>query len=222
MPAVLVAAGPGGLPVISPPPRQFHPSRTLPTMSQPMWIPDPAGASAAGPFPRAATRGAVAAALAVAAATALLGLAAGFGWAALAPRVQLVMTSPHAAAVVNPETSAFIAADAVYCALGVAGGAVSGLGAFLLAVRRWGPLPMAGLLAGAVAAAFLARWLGELNSLAAFHQLLATQPPGARLPGPLKLGANSGLAFWPLTAGLVAGGLAALTGREPAGAADGW
>lgn len=185
-------------------------------MSQPLWIPDPGGAGVHALAPAPFTRRAVLAALAVAAGTALLGVAAGFGWAALAPRVQLEMTGPHMAAVTHAETGAFLAADAVYCGLAVAGGALAGLGAFLLAVRRWGPLPMAGVLAGAVAAAFLARWVGEQDGLAAFHHLLATLPVRARLRAPLTLGATSALAFWPLAAGVVAGGLAALTTRDPA------
>lgn len=184
-------------------------------MSQPMWIPGPA-ASGMRPGQDARARGAVLATLAVVAGTALLGVAVGFAWAALAPRPLLVMTSPQAAAVANPETSAFIAADALYAGLALAGGAVAGAAVFLLAVRRWGPLPMAGLLLGALAAAFLARWVGEQNGLAAFHHLLATLPVNARLRAPLTLGASSVLAFWPLAAGLVAGGLMALTSREPA------
>lgn len=185
-------------------------------MSQPIWIPGPAGP---GPGQRSpgTTSGALVAALAVIAGTALLGVAAGLGWAALAPRAQLVIYAPHAAAAVNPETGAFIAADAVYCGLCAAGGLVSGLLGFLLAVRRWGPLPMAGVLAGALAAAFLARWVGEQDGLATFHHLLATLPPKARLRGPLTLGAASALAFWPLTACLAAGGLTALTSREQRG-----
>jgi hypothetical protein len=170
------------------------------------------------PAPRgSASLGAVAASLGVVAGTAVLGVGGGFVWGALAPRAGLVMTGPGAAAVANPETSAFIAADAVFCLVCLAGGALSGLAGYLLAVRRWGPLPMAGVLAGAVAAAFLARWVGQQEGLAAFHHLLATLPAGTRLPGPLTLGAASALAFWPLSAGLVAGGLAAMASREPAG-----
>lgn len=172
---------------------------------------------AAGPRPGAGGIGAVMAALAVAAGTAALGVAVGFAWAALAPRPWLIMTGARAAAVINPETAAFVTADAIFSALCLAGGVVSGLAGFLLAVRRWGPLPMAGVLAGAIAAAFLARWIGEQNGLAAFHHLLATLPAGGRLRAPLTLGAGPALAFWPLAAGLTAGVLTAMTEREPAG-----
>jgi len=167
-------------------------------------LPDPAHGDGAVSSPLA--RSGVAA-LAVAAGTALLGVAAGFGWAAVAPRPLLVMTAPGAAELVNSETSAFIAADAAFCLVALAGGVLSGVLGYLLAVRRHGPLAMAGLLAGALAAAFVTRWVGERSGLAGFHHLLATLPAGARLRDTLTLGASGALAFWPLAAGLAAGAL---------------
>ena len=164
--------------------------------------------------------GAAAASLAIAGGTAVLGVAGGFVWGALAPRAGLVITGRGAAAVGNPETTAFIAADGVFCLVCLAGGALSGLAGYQFAVQRWGPLPIAGVLAGAVAAAFLVRWVGEQSGLAAFHHLLATLPAGARLRGPLTLGAASALTFWPLAAGLVAGGLTALAAPDAEGLAS--
>ena len=139
--------------------------------------PGAAEPGAAGPVP-ALDLGpaAVAASLAVAAGTALLGLLAGFAWSLLAPRAGLVIVSPGAAGLVQVETTAFIAADALFCLLTVAGGVVSGALGYLLAVRRHGPLAMAGVLAGALAAAYLTRWVGERSGLATFHHLLATLP----------------------------------------------
>ena len=186
-------------------------SRTLlPTMTVLPEPPEPVRPAAVRPRAFDLGRAAIAAALAVTAGTALLGLLAGYGWSALAPRAVLVMVSPGAAALVQVETSAFIAADAVFCLLTVAGGVVSGVLGYLLAVRRHGPLAMAGVLAGALAAAYLTRWVGERSGLASFHHLLATLPAGARLRDTLTLGATSALAFWPLAAGLTAGGLTAL------------
>jgi len=170
--------------------------------------PGAAEPGAAGPVP-ALDLGpaAVAASLAVAAGTALLGLLAGFAWSLLAPRAGLVIVSPGAAGLVQVETTAFIAADALFCLLTVAGGVVSGALGYLLAVRRHGPLAMAAVLAGALAAAYLTRWVGERSGMATFHHLLATLPAGAHLRDMLTLGATSALAFWPLAAGLTAGGL---------------
>jgi hypothetical protein len=184
-------------------------------MSQPISIPDPARPDAAHRARGAAARGALVASAAVAGGTAVLGVAGGFAWAALAPRALLIMTGPRAAAVADAETSAFIVADAMFCLVCLAGGVISGLAGYLLAVRRWGPLPMAGVLLGALAAAFVARWVGQQDGLATFHHLLATLPAGARLRGTLTLGADPALALWPLAAGLVAGSLTALATREP-------
>jgi hypothetical protein len=184
-------------------------SRTLlPTMSVPIPLPDPAHGDQAAPAQRV-DRGAaaIASSLAVVAGTALLGVAAGFCWAAVAPRAWLVVASPGVADVINPETGAFIAADAAFCLVCLAGGVVSGVLGYLFAVRRHGPLAMAGLIAGALAAAFVARWVGEQTGLATFRHLLATLPAGARFRDSLTLGAGGALWFWPLAACLVAGAL---------------
>lgn len=175
-------------------------------MTVPIPYPDPARGDEAVPSRRDAVP-AVVAALAVAAGTAALGVLAGFIWAAVAPRPLLVMTAPGAAALVNTETSAFIAADAAFCLVCLAGGAISGALGYLFAVRKHGPLAMAGLLAGALAAAFVTRWVGQHAGLAAFQHQLATLPVGARLRDSLKLGATGALGLWLLAAAVVAGGL---------------
>ena len=196
-------------------------SRTLlPTMSVPIPFPDPArGDDAVRSWRWRDAVPAMVAALAVAAGTAALGVVAGLGWAAVAPRALLVMTAPGAAALVNTETTAFIAADAAFCLVCLAGGVISGALGYLFAVRKRGPLAMAGLLAGALAAAFVTRWVGEHSGLATFQHLLATLPVGARLRDSLTLGATGALGFWVLAAGAVAGGLELLTspGRHRAG-----
>jgi hypothetical protein len=182
-------------------------SRTLlATMTVPIPFPDPARGDEAVRTWRDAVP-AVVAALAVAAGTAALGVLAGLGWAAVAPRPLLVITAPGAAALVNAETSAFIAADAAFCLVCLAGGAISGALGYLFAVRKHGPLAMAGLLAGALAAAFVTRWVGEHSGLAAFQHQLATLPVGAQLNDSLRLGASGALGLWALAAGVVAGGL---------------
>jgi len=188
-------------------------SRTLlATMSVPISYPDPArGDEAMRSWRWRDAVPAMVAALAVAAGSAALGVVAGLGWAAVAPRALLEMTGPGAAALVNPETTAFIAADAAFCLVCLAGGVISGALGYLFAVRKHGPLAMAGLLAGALAAAFVARWVGEHSGLAEFRHLLATLPAGARLRDSLRLGATGALGFWVLAAGVVAGGLELLT-----------
>lgn len=175
-------------------------------MSAPSELPGPGGPAAPARAPGAG----VAASLGALALPVALSVAAGFAWAAVAPRPLLQITSPGAAGLVSAESNAFIAADAAYCLICLVGGVVSGLLGYLFAVRRHGPLPMAAVVVGAVAAACLTRWIGEQSGLATFHHQLATLRPGARLRGSLMLGATGALAFWPLAASLVAGGMAAL------------
>jgi hypothetical protein len=173
--------------------------------------PPPAGpAPAPGGVPGAAfPRAAVIAVAAVVAGSAVLGLAAGFAWAALAPRALLVIASRGSADVVNPETSAFIAGDGWFVLVTAVAGVISGLLGYLLAVRRHGAAAMAGVLAGALAAALIARWAGEQPGAAAFHHALQAGRPGLVLRAPLMLGGVGALAFWPLAAGLTAGGFEA-------------
>jgi hypothetical protein len=145
--------------------------------------------------------------LAVLAGTALLGVLAGVVWAAVAPRAVIVVIGPGSANVLNPETSAFIAADGWFTLLTAVGGVISGLLGYLFAVRRHGAVAMAAILAGAVAAALLAKWIGQLPGQAAANHILALGHPGTLLNEPLSLGGIGALAFWPLAAGLVAGGI---------------
>ena len=181
-------------------------------------LPRPPGAARpgeAGPErPFDASRPAIGVSLAIVAGSLLLGLAAGYVWSAVAPRALLVMISHGAAGLVQPETTAFIVADAVFCLIAVGGGVVSGTLGYLAGVRRYGPLPMIGVLAGALGAAYLARWIGQQSGLAGFHHLLATLPVGAYLRDSLTLQTTGAIAFWPLAAGLVAGGLEAFATRH--------
>ena len=164
-------------------------------------MPLPAARAAAG------VRRGVVACLAVAAGTVLLGVVAGFLWAVVAPRPLLVMTGHGTAAVISAETSAFIAADGWYCFICLAGGLLTGLFGYLLAVRSYGPVAMIMVLVSALAAALITLWIGEHVGLASYHHLLATLPAGAKLQAALTLGARSAIAFWPLGAGLMAGGM---------------
>jgi hypothetical protein len=158
--------------------------------------------------------------LAIGAGGALLGIAGGFAWSAIAPRALFSVASHGIAYVVNPETSAFIAADGWYSVVAVVGGLIIGLAGYLLGVRRYGPLPAAGALVGATAAAFLAWWIGRNIGLAHFRHLLGTSKPGTLIRQPASLGAHGALAFWPLAAGAVIGGIElVLTMRERQGRA---
>jgi hypothetical protein len=199
-------------------------------MTQPMQFPDPVGGypPSGGPVPdgpvpdgylpgaapvpdagRAAAgwRRVLVTSLAVLVGTALLGVAGGFLWAVVAPRAAFVMVGNGVANVVNSETNAFIAADGWYCLICLLGGVMTGLLGHWLAVRRHGPVAMAAVLIGALAAGLITLWIGEQSGLSTFHHLLATLPSGAHFQTQLVLGSRSAIAFWPLAAGLMAGSL---------------
>jgi hypothetical protein len=145
--------------------------------------------------------------VAVIAGTAVLGVAAGFLWASVAPRALAVVVARGSANVVNPETSAFIAADGWFTLLTAVGGVISGLLGYALAVRRHGALAMAGVLLGALAGTLIAMWIGQRSGTAAFNHGLSIDRAGTLLHVPLALGGRGPLAFWPLAAGLTAGGI---------------
>lgn len=143
--------------------------------------------------------------LAPAAASAVLGLIAGFIWSAVAPRALLDLQSRGAAYLVHVETSAYIAADGWFCLLTAIGGLICGVAGYFLAVRRYGALALAGLALGGVAASCLAMWIGQQQGQAGFRAALLSRPVGTLLHQPLSLGGHGALAFWPLIVGLVVG-----------------
>ena len=148
--------------------------------------------------------GSLVSSLAILISSALVGLAGGVAWAALAPRALYVVVGRGSADVVNPETTAFIAADAWYCLIGAFGGIMIGLTGYLLAVRRYGPAPMAAILGGSVVAGGLARWVGEHQGLHQFNHQLLTAHQGAFLHAPLGLAGDTAVTFWPTFASLPA------------------
>ncbi len=161
------------------------------------------------PGPERPGRGLLAAVLLIVAG-ALLGLIGGLIWGAIAPRVvyQVYTLKPPTAYAVNPETNAFIAADGIYAFIALGGGAVLGLVGYLFGVRRFGVLPMIGTVAGALAAAFAAAWIGNVQTGAkSFNNTLSTSKVGSFVRAPIQLGSHGALAFWPVAAALVAGGL---------------
>jgi len=187
-------------------------------MSTPRDRPPPRNRPAGHGRPGSAPGGLVAA-LVILIASGGLGLAGGLAWARLAPRALYVVVTRGSADVVNPETTAFIAADAWYCLIGVIGGLIIGVGGYMLAVRRHGPVPMAAILVGSLGAAIIARWIGQRQGLGRFDRQLLTTHHGTLLHAPLALAGDTSAAvwpaggsfpaivFWPLAAGAVAGGI---------------
>ena len=160
-------------------------------------------------------KGRLAAFAAALAGSAVLGVAAGLIWAAVAPRALLQEVGHGQAQLVNAETSAFILADAWFCLIAVLGGAITGVVGYRLLVRRAGWIATAGLILGAVAACLLALWTGENIGLGTYDHLLATSPDGAFFHASLALRAKSALVFWPGVTSLIVL-LAEYGGRRPA------
>ncbi len=154
---------------------------------------------------------------AIVAAVALLGVPAGFAWAAIVPRVAVVVTGHGAAQVINPETRAFIAADGWFCVVGVIGGLLAGVAGYLAAVRRYGSLAVVGLVLGGLAASFVQWWIGRDIGLAAFRSSLFLAHQGAVLHAPLVLRAHGAVVIWPLTTALVVGLAELLAGQRRGG-----
>jgi len=144
------------------------------------------------------TKERLAAFVAALAGSAVLGVAAGLIWSAVAPRALLEEVGRGEAELVNAESNAFILADAWFCLIVVLGGALTGIVGYRLLVRRADWIATAGLVLGAVAAALLALWTGENIGLGTYNHLLAASPDGTFFRASLGLGAKSALAFWPL------------------------
>lgn len=177
---------------------------------------------ASGPSPSAA--GSLIAAGGTLAGSLIVGLLGGLIWNLVAPKATYVVLSRGSADVVNAETKAFIEGDAWFVCVAVIGGLLLGLVAYRLAIRKYGPAPMAAVLVGSVLAGLLARWVGQNLGLASFNNRLLTSHPGAILHAPPVLGAQASsilwpaIVFWPLAACLIPAGvlaLGALRDRQP-------
>jgi hypothetical protein len=149
------------------------------------------------------TKGRLAAFAVALAGSAVLGIAAGLIWAAVAPRALLQEVGQGEAQLVNVETNAFIGADAWFCLIVAVGGLITGVLGYRILVRRAGWAATLGLVLGALAAALLALWVGENMGLGTYNHLLASSQVGAFFRSSLALGAKSGLAFWPLLTSIV-------------------
>jgi hypothetical protein len=146
--------------------------------------------------------------------SAVLGAVAGLVWGAVAPRVLFQEIGAGQAQQVNAEDSGYIVADAWFCLITAIGGLITGLAGVRL-VHRTGWPAAAGLVLGAVGAAYMALWIGGLIGLSTFNHQLATNATGAYLHASLQLSAKSALAFWPLlTSAVIAIGGAGSGGRE--------
>jgi len=167
-------------------------------------------------------RGEVVAGVLTAVAVLLCGPVAGLLWAALAPRVDLVVDG----AEVYPrdsEPSAFIADDGLFLGVVVLAGVLTGLLAWRLA-RRYGLGVVLGLAIGGLAAAMLARLVGEAVATSVSDLVGQPAPRGAleaggEIPSELafRLRASEVLVGWPVGALVSFVAASVLTGRSGQG-----
>jgi hypothetical protein len=147
-------------------------------------------------------------------AIAVAGMACGFLWAAVAPRVAVSVTGHGLAEVVNPETKAFIAADGWFCVISAAAGLLAGVAGYLAAVRRNDGAATLALIVGGLAASLAQWWVGKQVGLASFRSALLIRHAGTVLHAPLALRAHGAVVIWPLTTALVVGLAELLAGRR--------
>ena len=127
-------------------------------------------------------------------ALALLGVAAGFVWSAVAPTSQYVMTDtgPQLA---NLETQSLIEADGWFAVIGAVCGLVCGVAAFVVARAR--PVPaLLGLAAGGLVAGYVALLVGS----SAKGTIQAAGSGGVTTTTSLGLTAHGVLFAWPVAA----------------------
>ncbi len=126
------------------------------------------------------------AAVLVAVIVAGVGLAVGWIWAAVAPRVAVIKTA-NGFAYADPEPEQAVAADGWFAIVGLAAGIVLAVGVWMLLRRHRGVAVMVGLAIGSLVGASLAWWVGYKIGFAQFEQVRDSAAVGARVDAPLGL-----------------------------------
>lgn len=146
----------------------------------------------------------------------VLGVAIAPIWAALSPRVRIIIT-PAGPDLVQYANSDFFAGDGTFLVIGIVAGLVSGVAAWLIA-RRWrGPLILVGLALGALLGALIAWQVGRQIGLPHYHQLLHSTDVGRRFDKPVDLRSKAALLAQPFAATLAYVFLTARVGRPDLG-----
>jgi len=129
----------------------------------------------------------------------LLGAPLGLVWAAVAPRVELVLRGAEPPVLVERASRAFVDADVAFGGLTLLAGLVCGVLAAWFG-RRHGPAVVPGLLAGGLLAAYVASRTGRQVGRDAF--LDAVRDPGGegRVEAAVELFTPEALVAWPVGA----------------------
>jgi hypothetical protein len=136
------------------------------------------------------------------------GLVLAFGWHALGPHVEIVMTAPDQPDLTDYNTEAFVAGDGRFAVLTGIAGVVVGALAWLLRRGR-GPLLVIALAAGSLGGAYLTWKLGTHLGEAEYRHLLKTAATGTHFPQNMQLRAEGLVYLEPLAAVAVFVGCAA-------------
>lgn len=188
----------------------------LPGSGQPSW-----GTPTYPPYaarPPIVTARDLGAGLVVIALSAVLGVATGFAWLALAPKLELVVRGDSAVPA-RPEGEALIGVDGTFALIVIGAGVLCAIIAYLWQRRRSIGVVCA-LAAGGALAAKLAAYVGQWAGPAA----LATHrgdPDGTVFTHPLILRATGVILLWPIAALLVYLALTLLFDHEDRRRGDG-
>ncbi len=142
--------------------------------------------------------------------TVLVGAPVGLLWAAVAPRVDVVVDGDQVQ-LVEPGSSAFIATDGFFLLAVALAGVVGGVLAWRLA-HPHGPAVVVGLTLGGLAAAYVAMVVGEQVGLAEVQQAVQAGQQGA-LELSVRLRAGEAVVGWPVGALVGYVGASLLRGR---------
>lgn len=108
----------------------------------------------------------------IAGALTVLGVPIGLVWSAIAPRAELLVTAPGRTLPADPESTAYMTADATFALLTMAVGAVVAIVAYAVAGRRSGTGAALGLAAGGALGSLVGWQLGRLPTVGGYRQAL--------------------------------------------------
>ena len=146
----------------------------------------------------------------------LLGAPVGLLWAAVAPRVRVVL-GEGGPGLADPETGAFVGADLAFGALVLVVGLVCGAVAYRFG-RGHGPAVVLGLVVGGLAAAYVAAKTGEQVGLEGFRAAVEDTARRGTVEATVRLRATEAVVLWPVGALAAFGAATAvLTPPEPPG-----
>lgn len=125
-------------------------------------------------------------AVAVALATAVLGVGAALLWRLVAPHI-VVIKAEQGFLYAEPQPEQAVAADGWFAFLGVAAGLLAAILAWVGLRRHRGVVVLVALVVGSLLGAWLGWWLSIRLEMAHFEALAASVPLGGELEAPLSL-----------------------------------